>query len=79
MTKSISAILQESLCSEENFSEEAEYESAMVTNLQVHVRIKLIMCKDFQLVYALVVLELMLYSIMPKQIRYSFQFSHMAF
>lgn len=50
MTKSISAILQESLCSEVNFSEEAEYESAMVANLQVDVNIQLIICNNFQIV-----------------------------
>lgn len=68
MTKSFSAILQESLCSEENFSEEVEYESDMLTNLQV--RIKFIMRVCFDLVCGFQVhVHVPLYGVFPTQIR----------
>lgn len=65
MTKSISAILQESLYSEENFSEEAEYESAMA-DLQVDVNHSSLCVKKFQIV-CVVVLKTRLYCIMSNK------------
>lgn len=49
MTKSISVILQESLSSEENFLEEAEYELTTSSNLKVKKLLYVCMLKSLDM------------------------------